>query len=75
MENKLICPMSFCIQMGTIKYLFCEKEKCAWWDKGKRGCIIMVISDLNFQFYRIANKMNARFIAKKLGGEKKNGKE
>ena len=64
MENKLICPMSFCIQMGTIKYLFCEKEKCAWWDNFYKQCVVCSIStDLCC--------LDGKFYSK----EKSNGKE
>ena len=68
MENKLICPMSFCIQMGTIKYLFCEKEKCAWWDNSNEQCIEISKSDnLLFIVHSLEDNL------KKMGD--KNGKK
>jgi len=44
MSDKKICPLKFAQDSEQKFSIFCEKEKCTWWDDFTGHCAILSIS-------------------------------
>ena len=63
MSTSLLCPLKFNNpRPANIVDWGCEKNKCAWWDRGKERCVIIALTMTLWAIQEKSKNLNSKEV-------------